>query len=198
MLRYGISAHALISTLGYRVNLRFVHHVIIRALSAGTDGPWLLITFFQKSYQRFVHVLDASYIVFCWTAQGRRHIKMLRKCYSPQWKTRIHEGPSDNRIVKTQSGRRNGNGDSGVKAIKVNSLPFRFEGHESSPTYEAWNYTMALSGNLRPGTHPDSEHRGYTVLDMVRLQSGYEIGSDRKSKSQESVKVAARNGRNSH
>ena len=26
---------------------------------------------------------------------------------------------------------------------------------------------MALSGNLRPGTHPDSEHRGYTVLFTV-------------------------------
>ena len=39
MLRDGISANALISTLGHGVNLRFVHHVTMRTFRAETVSP---------------------------------------------------------------------------------------------------------------------------------------------------------------
>ena len=76
MLRRGINAHALILTLGHGVNLRFVRHVTTRALSAETEGPWLLITFFGSRPS----VLSLFWALCILSSAGLLNVANISKC----------------------------------------------------------------------------------------------------------------------
>ena len=137
MFRIGLSTRAQISSQGHDATSCYIHDVTTRAFGPEQEAFDCWLPFVRKLDQRFVCVLGSLYLVFCWATSGSLTYQDIAKVPFSLMKDENTGGAIRKSGCQNSKWTTQRQGWRGVKAIKINSLPFWFEGREVSATYDA-------------------------------------------------------------